>query len=266
MRLLNPNEPVKRFFSAEMELREAGEDGSPPQIRGFAAVYNTESQDLGGFVEVIHPGFFDEVLTGDTRALFNHDRNFVLGRTVAQPVPTLRLMDAQEGLAFQADGPWGQTVNDIVVLPMRRGDIDQCSFAFYVKYKERGDGMDGDTWAYDEARDLYIRHLLPGGCRKLPDVSVVTYPAYEAAQAEVNCRDLFTRIREQKEINLAEVAPLPFRLPTFREIGTAPSTGSGQAEENTQKGGDPGTRADQKVTPIATLALELDLLRIKSNS
>ena len=72
---------IRNFGLSEIEIRESGQDGERPVIAGVAAVYGQRSVDLGGFVEEIEPGFFDGVLDGDTRGLFNHDRNFVLGRT-----------------------------------------------------------------------------------------------------------------------------------------------------------------------------------------
>ena len=71
---------IRTFKLAEIRT---GEDGDPAQITGNAAVYHSQSVDLGGFVEVIEPGFFENVLAGDTRALFNHDENYVLGRTLS---------------------------------------------------------------------------------------------------------------------------------------------------------------------------------------
>ena len=71
-------------------------------IHGFAAVYDTFSEDLGGYRERIAPCAFADVLNGDVRALLNHDPNEVLGRTKSG---TLRLHDEQRGLRFELDLP-----------------------------------------------------------------------------------------------------------------------------------------------------------------
>jgi HK97 family phage prohead protease len=83
-------------------------------------------------MEVIRPGAFANALkeNQDVRALFNHDATFILGRTKAG---TCRLSEDARGLYFEADLADSQILRDLVVTPMRRGDLDQCSFAFLVR-------------------------------------------------------------------------------------------------------------------------------------
>jgi phage head maturation protease len=68
---------------ATIEYRDMGNGEKKPVISGYAAVFNAESRNLGGFVETIHPNAFDEVLAEgpDVIGVFNHDRNLLLGRT-----------------------------------------------------------------------------------------------------------------------------------------------------------------------------------------
>jgi HK97 family phage prohead protease len=161
----------RRAFAAEglhIEKREKGER----RLVGHAAVFNSLSEDLGGFREQIIPGAFaDAITTDDVRALFNHDPNFVLGRNRSK---TLRLAEDARGLAIEIILPDTQTVNDLVVAPIERGDVSQMSFAFAAK-------PGGQDWAKDDEGRV-IRSLKKV---RLFDVSPVTYPAYQQTDIAV---------------------------------------------------------------------------------
>lgn len=156
----------RRVFRAE--LREEGEG----EIVGYAAVFNQPSEDLGGFVEVIEPGAFRDVLDDDVRALFNHDSNYVLGRNRAG---TLGLAEDDRGLESRIKPPATQWANDLLV-SMRRGDVDQMSFGFSVET---------DDWKKDEA-GIVRRTIKKIG--RLYDVSVVTFPAYPQTTVAVRSK------------------------------------------------------------------------------
>lgn len=159
-----------RFSPGGAEVR-AADDGSW-KGGGLAIVYNSRSENLGGFVEVIKPGAVRDVLARepDTRALFNHEPNLVLGRTRSG---TLRLDDQAEGLDYEFDAPDTSYARDLRVL-LDRGDVSQSSFAFRV-------APDGAEWDEDPDTGLLLRivHRLSA----LYDVSPVTYPAYQAASS-----------------------------------------------------------------------------------
>lgn len=139
------------------------EDGNT--IHGYAAVFNSMSEDLGGFREIIAPGAFSDTLDADVRALWNHDANHVLGRTKSG---TLRLYEDQRGLRVEIDAP---EAAGWILDSMRRGDVDQMSFGFRTR---------DDQW---EMKDGYPLRTL----RKVDlfDVSVVTFPAYPETDAAV---------------------------------------------------------------------------------
>jgi HK97 family phage prohead protease len=132
------------------------------RIGGYAARFNSLSQDLGGFVEKIAPSAFAKsLLTADVRCLFNHDANIVLGRTLSK---TLRIAEDSEGLLYECDMPDTQMARDMVLSPIQRGDVSQCSFGFYTIR---------DSWEIVEGRQVRTLHEC-----ELLDVSPVTYPAY----------------------------------------------------------------------------------------
>lgn len=174
----------RRTIVEKVELR-ATEEGSKT-IVGYAAKFGVRSQDLGGFVEQIDPRFFDSVLKDDVRGLINHDMNLILGRTASG---TVKLSVDEFGLRYDIIPPNTSYANDLIV-SMERGDINQSSFAFSVDYENNG-----DSWEYDEANGIYVRTLL--NCRRLYDVSPVTYPAYEQTESIVSqrCLDI---LKEQR--------------------------------------------------------------------
>ena len=98
-----------------------------PTIEGHAAVFDSLSVELWGFFEEIAPGAFaDSIEAGDdVRALFNHDPNYVLGRSRNG---TLRLAEDEVGLRVEFEPPDTQQARDVVTL-IERGDVNQMSFA-----------------------------------------------------------------------------------------------------------------------------------------
>jgi HK97 family phage prohead protease len=153
------------------EIRVDDSTGSP-KIRGYAAVFGKLSEDLGGFREQIAPGAFSDSLNNDIRGLFNHDSNFVLGRTKSG---TMRVSQDDIGFAYEIDPPDTQMARDLMT-SMKRGDIDQSSFGFYCLADSWTKGEDGTA----------IRTIVKADCF---DCSVVTTPAYPDASAQV--RSLF---------------------------------------------------------------------------
>lgn len=159
----------RRYVTGDIEVRERN---GMPVIEGHAAVFNSYSQNLGGFVEQVARGAFTKTIAEqDIRALFNHDPNFVLGRNVAG---TLDLAEDNSGLYYRIKPASTTYANDLMV-SLKRGDISQSSFGFYTP-------PDGDTWGVTE-NDFPLRTL-----RQviLVDVSPVTYPAYLDADSGVS--------------------------------------------------------------------------------
>lgn len=169
---MTKNDIERRAYGASIELR-AAKDGQ--KIIGYAAVFNSYSEDLGGFREQIVAGAFSNVLDNDVRALFNHGSDIVLGRTKSG---TLMLEEDESGLRVEITPPDTQAARDVMEL-LRRGDVDQMSFAFRVG-KDKWEKKEDDTIerTITEISALY-------------DVSVVTYPAYPDTSAAVRSLEQF---------------------------------------------------------------------------
>lgn len=156
-----------RFLAAKTRAKEI--DGKTV-IEGHGATFNVLSEDLGGFRERIMPGAFSDVLlTDDVRALFNHDPNFVLGRNKSG---TLALAEDEAGLAYRITPPDSQTIRDLVLEPMKRGDITGSSFSFIV-----GD----ETMEKVNGEPIRTIHKIAA----LYDVGPVTFPAYPSSDSSI---------------------------------------------------------------------------------
>lgn len=177
----HPEAPEQRTIDVDVEAL----DTRGRTLHGYAAVYNVESPDLGGFRERIAPGAFSGVLDADVRCLLNHDPNQVLGRSKAG---TLRLADEQRGLRFECDLP-DSPLGDNVRTAVERGDITGASFRFRV----------GDEDWNGELRT--IRSIA-----ELHDVTVATYGAYPEASVELRTRpkDNETAAQRQEEDTMNE--------------------------------------------------------------
>jgi len=166
-----------RNFKAKIEVRKKDE-GS--ECGGYAAVFNSLSEDLGGFRERIMPGAFARALREgqDVRALVNHDPSMILGRSTAG---TLSLKEDENGLEWNCSMPNTSYASDLRE-SLNRGDIDQCSFGFVARTTKWSEEPDPD----DPKRTMVVRELHDVD---LFDVSAVTYPAYP--QTNCDMRTLF---------------------------------------------------------------------------
>jgi len=201
--------------AVDVELRV--EDDGGQKIVGYAAKYNKNSVDLGGFIEQIKPGAFDNaIMASDVRALKNHDANLILGRTPR----TLRLSSNAVGLRFEVDVP-DTTVGRDTVEEIRRGDLTGCSFAFTVTE---------DTWRENDD-GTYSRDI--NEVKELFDVGPVTYPAYpDTSVAARSLENLKKEKRgghgeevkqdEQKLISIKEQGRLMWRLNTLKKKASQP--------------------------------------------
>ncbi|MEO7860969.1 MAG: HK97 family phage prohead protease [Nitrospirales bacterium] len=159
-------------LSVEQDAKGAAGGGST-LLRGYAAVFDSLSQDLGGFFELIRKGAFKKTIeTGDARGLWNHEAKYVLGRKSAG---TLKLWEDGKGLAFSIRPPDTQWAVDLMTSVARK-DISQMSFGFFV------DPNNGDTWSRRDGKS--VRELLSV---TLLEISIVSWPAY--TQTEVHVRE-----------------------------------------------------------------------------
>lgn len=155
----------RRFTTVRVEVRAAGETRT---IGGYAALFDSPSQNLGGFREFIAPGAFNRAASRNwpgsgtgVLARYNHDDNLLLGNTDSG---TLRLSVDETGLRYDVDVP--ETGNSAGIYELvQRGDVRSSSFAFMT---------DDDEWSTDDS-GFPVRTLRQV---QLLDVAPVNTPAY----------------------------------------------------------------------------------------
>lgn len=196
MHYKNDQQRELRFLAGKIEVRKLETEGQAARnvISGLGIVHydgtdKTEFRmDFDGmtFIERILPGAADEAIKGDIRCLYNHDANFVLGRTKSR---TLRLTSGGPGVAYENELPATGQASDILA-SIARGDIDGSSFSFRIQDSDEKITRQGDT---------FIREIVR--ISEMFDVGPVAYPAYTATSAGVQARDIAAAVRSMKELS-----------------------------------------------------------------
>jgi HK97 family phage prohead protease len=177
-----------RTNSVDFEVRAEGDGMS---FTGYASVFNSPSEDLGGFVEYVAPGAFKRSLQSrnEVKLLWNHDSGEPLASLRGG---TMQLVEDSRGLKVTATLPQTSRGRDIAEL-LRTKVIDSMSFGFNVIK---------DSWASDgKTRTLESVRLF--------EVSIVSFPAYEATTAQV---------RSGQTINPDQLADALLKLESGEEL------------------------------------------------
>ena len=153
----------RTLFNEKADFKTRAEDGKR-YIEGYFAVFDSKYWLWEDAYETIDRGAFDLTRDTDVRALTNHDTTLVLGRTTAGTL-TLRVDDIGLWGSIEINDNDQDAVNQWE--RVQRGDVSQCSFGFDI-LDETTRRMDGQP---TEFRLMSV---------KLYEVSVCTFPAYEA--------------------------------------------------------------------------------------
>ena len=185
-------EPEVRVNTVELEVRE---DTTGMTFTGYASVFNSPSEDLGGFIEYVAPGAFKRSLQSrnEVKLLWNHDSG--------EPLASLRggslqLIEDERGLKVTATLPQTSRGRDVAEL-LRTNVISEMSFGFNVIK---------DSWSRDgQTRTLESVRLF--------EVSVVSFGAYKATTATVRSA--------QPSINADDLAEALLKLESGEELDEA---------------------------------------------
>lgn len=174
----------KLVARSQIEMRAAGANAKVGKIGGYAAVFD-QPTDLGwAGNEQLARSAFTSVLADtatDVRSLWNHDKQYLLGR---QSAGTLRLSVDSTGLEYEVDLPDTSYARDVREL-VERGDLDGASFAFIPGLSD---------W------DMKTETRTHTSVRALVDVSPVTFPAYDGASTEARASSIVADRRRSQLI------------------------------------------------------------------
>jgi HK97 family phage prohead protease len=186
----------------DVDAFEVREDSDGMHLEGYAAVFNSRSENLGGFTETIAPGAFRSSLKSrnDIKLLWNHDSGAVLGSTRAG---TLALTEDDKGLRVSATLPnttHGRDASELI----RRGDVTAFSFGFSLP--TRG----GDSWN-DNGTERILKSV------RLHEVSLVAFPAYPGTAGSATVRGL-DKIAKRANVDADALADALLKLEQGEEI------------------------------------------------
>jgi HK97 family phage prohead protease len=173
-------------------------------LSGYAALFNSRSENLGGFTEQIAPGAFTRSLKSrnDIKLLWNHDTGAVMGSTRAG---TLTLSEDERGLKVEANLPnttHGRDAKELI----KRGDVSGFSFGFTIP------GRGGDEWN-GEGTERTLKSV------RLHEVSLVAFPAYPATNGTAQVRGL-DKLAKRAEVDADALADALMKLEQGEEIST----------------------------------------------
>ena len=172
------------------DMQTRSDDNDDLVLEGYFAVYGDIYNVWEGATESIAPGAFSESISGDVRALYNHDDSLILGRTSAG---TLTLRDDSHGL-------WGSIKinrNDSDAMNayerIKRGDVTGCSFGFNIESEETEYRDDGTVhWTITKVNPLY-------------EVSPCVFPAYGATTVSARGAELDAMKKRKLELRKEEI-------------------------------------------------------------
>lgn len=172
------------------EVRALSTDEGVAHITGKGIIFGQRSQRLGFFVEIIDSKALELADLEDMQSYFNHNPDYTLG---TRRNNTLSIDITSGSLDYDITAPTTQTIRDLVIAPIERGDVTGSSFMFDI-------AKNGDEW--EESSDgIYVRYVKR--ISKVYEVGPVAMPAYQQTTTDVVARrslDAFIETIKQNEI------------------------------------------------------------------
>lgn len=192
------NIELRRLTSAP-ELRmevEQREDGSTHRfIRGYAVVFDQYSHifydEYDEWVEIIDKCAFRNTDMSDVIMVVDHSQEVgdVLARS-RNGEGTLQISVDDKGVMFRFAVPDTTVGRDVMQL-IERGDISECSFAFWIKTDEWRSDVPFGNKTMRERRILEVA--------RLADLSIVVRGAYPTTSVGVDERAYHSELRNKRD-------------------------------------------------------------------
>lgn len=170
--------PKIKYYDFDVELR-AVENEEERWIEGYAIKFESFSK-RSSFLEKISKRALDNTDMTDVVFLLNHDLNTLMAGTRNL---TLSLLVDDIGLKIKAK-PIDTVIGADVYKMVREGLLNKMSFAFIV---------DKDSWELQGDKEIRTIESI----KKIFDVSVVTFPAYEETSVQARDRDSVDSLAEK---------------------------------------------------------------------
>lgn len=172
-----------RSIQGDIHVVQRDNSDDPRQIQGYAVLFNTESVDLGGFIEVIKPNALDGVDLSAVQLIYGHENNSILARVDSG---NLTLTVDETGLFFVATLADTSLAND-VYQDILAGNLKGMSFGFTIP-------EDGDDWIFDRG-DTAVHVVNQIG--DVVEITITPNPAYQ--DTSVSVKRSLDEARKDKE-------------------------------------------------------------------
>lgn len=172
-----------RSIQGDIHVVQRDNSDDPRQIQGYAVLFNTESVDLGGFIEVIKPNALDGVDLSAVQLIYGHENNSILARVDSG---NLTLTVDETGLFFVAKLADTSLAND-VYQDILAGNLKGMSFGFTIP-------EDGDDWIFDQG-DTAVHVVNQIG--DVVEITITPNPAYQ--DTSVSVKRSLDEARKDKE-------------------------------------------------------------------
>lgn len=172
----------QRIF--KMKNAKIREENGKRYLEGYFSVFNEQYNIFEDWIEEIAPKAFERYLLSgeDTKVLWNHDSNIVLGSTANN---TASLKEDTVGLfgSVEINEKDQEALN--AYARVQRGDVDGCSFGFDVTKQE-------EWWDEDGTLHTRITEIYP-----LYEVSPCTFPAYKSTTINARNKEQLETVKER---------------------------------------------------------------------